>query len=340
MSTDLAIPDARHVPIPTGWLEQVLVPAVAGAQWDDLDDAEGRIKAMASYLEAHDADSVELEKALRVIEARRGQLILDNQTVFTRENPKAPIASRWRSIARNWDWLWPERILPATSKGNVTQAKVLRYIDERTPAQSPDVADVALGDVTLWHGDFRERLIALEPGSVDLILTDPPYPNEYLPLWYDLAEISAKLLSPKGYLLAMSGKIHLDQVMELLGEHLEYKWVLNWPLGGAASRILSRNIRQTWKPILCYTVGSFYKRDPLPDTIPTGAAEKDTMHAWQQQVAPAEWLVEHFTAPGGLVVDPFLGSGSFGLAAKQMGRRFVGVELDGDRFEKAVERLL
>jgi hypothetical protein len=41
-------------------------------------------------------------------------------------------------------------------------------------------------------GDFRTTLSDLVPGSVDVVLTDPPYPAEFLPLWSDLGEHAAK----------------------------------------------------------------------------------------------------------------------------------------------------
>ena len=346
----LAIPDAAHIPIPTGWLEQVFAPAVAEADWEMLDDAEGRIKAIAAYLEAHDADAVELEKAMRVVEARRGVLadvdvepgdrtdLNTHVKVPAHESPMT--VSRWRKLARNWDWLWP-KVLEASNRPSVTQARCLKYIDERIGDVNEDEelpSDHHESGVYLLFGDFRERLKDLPDHSVDLILTDPPYPNEFQPLWSDLSHLAKWKLKPTGYLLAMSGKIHLDEVMNRLGEHLNYGWVFNWQMEGAASRILGRNIRQTWKPVLAYTVDTWPKRDPLPDTVPTAGAEKG-LSGWQQQVAPAQWLIERLTPDRGLILDPFMGVGSFGVAAIQSGRRFMGVELDPDRYEDAKHRV-
>ena len=67
----LAIPDAVNTPIPTGWLEQVFAPAVAEVGWDVLDDAEGRIKAIAAYLDAHDADVVGVDIRAELLLAAR-----------------------------------------------------------------------------------------------------------------------------------------------------------------------------------------------------------------------------------------------------------------------------
>lgn len=51
------------------------------------------------------------------------------------------------------------------------------------------------------------------------------------------------------------------------------------------------------------------------------------------------WCVERVSAPGGLVLDPYMGSGTTGVAAIRAGRRFVGVELDPEYFDIAHERI-
>jgi site-specific DNA-methyltransferase (adenine-specific) len=50
-------------------------------------------------------------------------------------------------------------------------------------------------------------------------------------------------------------------------------------------------------------------------------------------------LVDLFTQPGDLILDPFMGSGSTGVAAVRLGRRFIGIEKDARYFEIACERI-
>ena len=51
-------------------------------------------------------------------------------------------------------------------------------------------------------------------------------------------------------------------------------------------------------------------------------------------------MISYLTVKGQLVVDPFLGSGTFGKAALKLGRRFVGFEIDKDEYNKAKANLL
>ncbi|MFN7131582.1 MAG: DNA methyltransferase, partial [Myxococcales bacterium] len=63
------------------------------------------------------------------------------------------------------------------------------------------------------------------------------------------------------------------------------------------------------------------------------------IHTTEKPVDLLQYLVEKSTAPGDLVVDPFMGSGSLLEAALRTGRRAVGVELDEEYCEAAAERL-
>jgi site-specific DNA-methyltransferase (adenine-specific) len=189
-------------------------------------------------------------------------------------------------------------------------------------------------------GDFAARALDLQPGSVDLIVTDPPYPTELLHLWDLLAEQAARLLKPQGIVVAMSGKISLPDVIDRLRAHLAYGWIYCQPLPGSSSRILARHIGQEWKPWLAFSNGPWPsgRVDWHPDMLDGHPLSKDRYH-WEQSTGPALQLIHYLAPENGLVLDPFAGSGSYGLAALQAGRRFVGIEADHDRYQTCCDRL-
>jgi len=228
-----------------------------------------------------------------------------------------------------------------------TEAK--RWLREKTPTGDPGaiVVDPELDDwaskdrrAYLLTGKFQDRLAELPDESVDLIVTDPPYPKENLLLWLDLAEVAARILGPRGILFAWSGQIDLPTVMAYLDEHLNYGWIfaLQMRAGGGNSRIFGRHIIQSWKPVLAYTPGPWPSGEWGDDLLISPDAEKGA-HRWQQTVDPAVRLIDRYCAPDGLVVDPFAGTGSFGVAARQTDRRFIGCEPDSRRFRQAQKRL-
>jgi site-specific DNA-methyltransferase (adenine-specific) len=74
--------------------------------------------------------------------------------------------------------------------------------------------------------------------------------------------------------------------------------------------------------------------DVIPSKIPDRLD-----HPWQQSGIEAEYLIERLTVPGELVVDPMAGSGTTLVAAKKLGRRFLGCEIERDRAKIATANL-
>lgn len=78
--------------------------------------------------------------------------------------------------------------------------------------------------------------------------------------------------------------------------------------------------------------------NPPPDVVPFRYSG-NSLHPTQKPVSALQPLIEAFSPPGGLVLDPFAGSGSTGEAALRCGRRFVGIELDPNYHAAVVERI-
>lgn len=221
---------------------------------------------------------------------------------------------------------------------------------KRRRAQETDRASRVIDDAdgtdssgdrwALLTGDMRDRLADMEPHSIDLIVTDPPYPREFLDLWSDLAQHAARLLVPGGVMVAMSGKIMLDEVMARVGQHLAYGWVYCQPLPGDSSRILARHVGQEWKPWLAYSNGAWPsgRVDWHGDMLHGVPKMKDRYH-WEQTEQPAGELIVRLSPDNGVVLDPFAGTGTYGVAALKAGRRFIGIEHDAKRSTQAAERL-
>lgn len=179
------------------------------------------------------------------------------------------------------------------------------------------------------RGDFRKVLSDIE--AVSLILTDPPYPKEALPLWRDLGKWAANALADDGILVAYSGQMYLPDVLNLLGENLEYWWcgaVVHkgtgnlTPLGFPVRKVING-----WKPlVMFYKKGGCGFQRTFRDLV-AGVGPQKNDHNWQQPVEEAKLLVEAFSLPGELVVDPFAGSGGFCKAAHECGRIAVGAEI-------------
>lgn len=342
--------------IEIGWFDTKARAQIDALEPDDLVAGWETAVAQDELLDRFETPSIEMRRAVRWAERRIGILLGDSST---RNRPDAPEAFRsldsqqrsaFRKMATVDDETFRTHLVATDDMRLLSRAGVAKWSERASKIADESDArdasfDAAASDADgegwkLLHGDFRERLMELEPGSVDAIVTDPPYPAEFLPLWSDLSAIAARILKPQGVLVAVTGKIHLPQVMASLGGHLSYGWMYAQPLPGSSSRILARSVLQEWKPWLAYSNGQWPSGSVgwHPDLLDASSRHKST-YRWEQDPDGCRHLVETLTPPDAVIVDPFTGTGAFGVGVLAVGRRFVGVELDAERFNGAADRL-
>jgi len=193
--------------------------------------------------------------------------------------------------------------------------------------------------VTIFHADCREVLPAV---VADVVITDPPYGirfdtnfgrfNGNHPAWQPIAQDQvpfdpAPLLTGPAVLFGANyysdrlpvgrwviwNKRDVQQSKMLLAD-AEMIW---HNCGGQAVRVFN------WFWQGCYRKGEM----------------RTAYHPAQKPLALMTYLVEQFTQPGNLILDPFMGSGTTLRAAKDLGRHAIGIEIEERYCEIAVRRL-
>ena len=189
-------------------------------------------------------------------------------------------------------------------------------------------------NIDLRVGDFRDVLADLE--SVDAIITDPPYPGEFLPLLDDLAAWADKVLTEDGVLVVLFGQTYLPEVYRRLDGHRPYRWTGAYLTPGAGYASMARRVQSNWKPVLVYGGG-----DRFSDVFRSEGSDHSAkdLHFWGQDYGAFHQIVERLTKPGQTVVDPFMGSGTTLAAAKALGRHGIGCDIDVDHVNVARKRL-
>jgi hypothetical protein len=180
----------------------------------------------------------------------------------------------------------------------------------------------------IFQGDIAK--VRLEAGSIDAIITDPPYPKDCLPLWAELGKFAKHHLKPGGVLLAMTGNLYIPDILAMLGESLTYQWQLACVLPGQHSEVHAAWVNnQMWKPILVYRNGGDLVN--IGSDLFQNEGRDKAFHVWGQGVDGYRWQIEHFTKPNDLICDPFLGGGTTAIAALQLKRRFMGFDVDAEK---------
>ena len=183
-------------------------------------------------------------------------------------------------------------------------------------------------------GDFEDVFIDIEDGSVDCIITDPPYPYEFIDCWTKLSRFAKRVLKPNGFCVAYSGQMYLPEVMKRMSEHLDYYWTFAVYHEGQTQIVNGINLRCRWKPVLIFQNGKKKIENTFQDYFISEQREK-TGHDWQQSKSGVAYLIEMFTKPNDLILEPFAGSGTTIIVAREKKRRIMASEINEQTYNIA-----
>lgn len=233
----------------------------------------------------------------------------------------------------------PDKLITEKRAGRVFREAEAEKRREKTPLNIKDISSNQESKYDFRCGRFQVVLGDIPNASIDLICTDPPYGEKYLPDWNDLADYSSRLLKPGAYLVTYSGQMYLHEVFKILSSKLRYVWTIAQINGSSKKNIVSQNkIYSQWKPILIFCKEPYNPTEWLNDTLQGEEREKD-FHDWQQGLAEAEFIIKSFSLEGDTVLDPFLGSGTTALASLNLKRKVIGCDIDAACLSQALERI-
>ena len=195
-----------------------------------------------------------------------------------------------------------------------------------------------IGDATLYLGDCLEILPTLP--KVDAVITDPPYG---IGLEYGEHKDTAVAVGEFGPRVVEMGRRIARVVSITPGNLNQYKypqptWTLCWfNRAGAGSGPWGFSC---WQPILCYGPDPYLAtgKGRRPDFIEWSEAAEKNGHPCPK---PYQFMFRWITrvSLSGAVVDPFMGSGTTGVACANLGRKFIGIEIEPKYFDIACERI-
>lgn len=213
------------------------------------------------------------------------------------------------------------------------------------------------------RGDCLERMKEIPNGSVDMILTDPPYKvtsrggytsaggmmldkevrkgrvfkensisiSEWLPILHDK-------LSDKGHCYIMCNNKNLQG---FLNESVKAGFNLVKTMVWAKdNKIMSQAYMSQIEFILFLRKGKFKRINNCGDSdLLQHKNPKNKSHPTEKPVSLMEQLILNSSINGEMVLDPFMGTGATGVAAKNLNRDFIGIELDEGYFNIAKDRI-
>jgi site-specific DNA-methyltransferase (adenine-specific) len=204
---------------------------------------------------------------------------------------------------------------------------------------------------TIVNADCVEFLPQLAAGSANFILTDPPYLTRYKPrngrmvpnddndAWLRPAFAEMyRVLARNGYCFTFYGWPHADRFMQAF-RAAGFRPVGHFSLVKRYSSSVGHVRCQHECAYLLAKGNPDRPSNPLADVIEWSDYTGNRNHPTEKPLSVLLPLVETYSAPGGLVLDPFTGSGSSLMAAKQLGRDYLGIEMDAEYHAIAKRRL-
>lgn len=197
--------------------------------------------------------------------------------------------------------------------------------------------------ITIYHGDCRKILPTLD--RVDLVLTDPPYGvdldyagdfEDTFENWKDLVDTTLPIMRQlsRGAVLLSTSK--LEGEAHLFHHHFP-DWRICWFKGASCTRSLVGF--KDWETVFYY---GKHRGAQFHDYFHASASDVRELvkgHPCPKPVKWARWLINKCSLAGDVVLDPFMGSGTTLRAAKDLGRKAIGIEIEERYCEIAANRL-
>ena len=232
--------------------------------------------------------------------------------------------------------------------------------------------------IRLMQGDCLERMEEIPDGSVDMVLTDPPYgatackwdsviPLE--PMWEQLKRV----IKPNGAIVMTASQPFTTTLISSNMKMFKYCWVWQKQKPTNFFQVKTQPLKEHEDVVVfCRSKVNYYPQGTKPVSIKNGRknkssniyskydggdyvqkvgnyprsiqfvpteGDKNRLHPTQKPVALMEYLIKTYTNEGETVLDFTMGSGTTGVAAKNLNRKFIGIELDQEYFKITQERI-
>jgi len=232
-------------------------------------------------------------------------------------------------------------------------------------------------NTNLINADCLDAMRDIPDGSVDMVLTDPPYGTTackwdsvipFEPMWEQLKRIT----KTNGAIVLTASQPFTSALVMSNVKMFKYDWTWQKPKGTGHLNAKKMPMRDKEDVLVFYAAQSTYNPQMTagkPYSAKSGktsfdgygtdkrtgnkssgprypkqvqafpVVERNTVHPTQKPVALMQYLIRTYTNAGQTVLDFTMGSGTTGVACKNLGRSFIGIEMDAGYFATASARI-
>ena len=205
-----------------------------------------------------------------------------------------------------------------------------------------------MAEIKLYNEDCMNILKTMASKSIDLIITDPPYGMNYYSGHYKNGNPHKPIIGDNKYpsdlipifkekaRKAIFSFCRWDNLATVPSPNSFIVWIKNnWTAGD-----LKKEMGRQWEGILFYALENFKFNKRIPDIIDyRRIPPMQLFHPTEKPVGIIKYILENCSQKDDLIFDPFMGSGTTGVACKELNRNFIGVEISKDYYDIAEKRI-
>lgn len=236
-----------------------------------------------------------------------------------------------------------------------------------------------MANIELYNEDCIKVMDRLESESIDLVLTDPPYNlgnfmknrdtnlgkmrenffadagwddlevSDWIESMDDFFEKASKIIKIGGSVIMFMSILKVETVIKIAESHgFYYKTTGIWHKTNPMPRNMNLHFVNSTEAWIYFIYkkrtgtfnndGAMY-HDFIETSVTSNGERKYGKHPTQKPESLMEHFIELLSNPGEMVLDPFMGSGTTGVAAKKLSRNFIGIEIDNSYFKMAKARI-
>ena len=209
-------------------------------------------------------------------------------------------------------------------------------------------------------GDCLEKMKEIESGSIDMVLTDPPYGMDFQSNRRVVKDKFNKIENDKNvdWLPEFIKECHrvmadnsafycfcswhkIDIFKQEIEKTFKIKNIIVWVKNNHGSGDLKGAYAPKHEFVIYAHKGrSLFRNKRVPDVMEYPKIHSSKLqHPTEKNTDMLELFIKNNSDEGCMVLDPFMGSGTTGVACKNLSREFIGIELDKDYYEIACKRI-
>ena len=209
----------------------------------------------------------------------------------------------------------------------------------------------------LFNDDCLKVLPTIPDNSIDLILTDPPYGMDYqsnrrkikydkikndsnIDDWLNIClKQFSRILKDNSHCYIFCSFHYLTKFIDYAKEFFELKNILIWEKNNHVSGDLKGNYAPKYEFVLFLTNGRRLLNGKRDCNILKYNKTNNKLHPTQKPLDLLEFIINKSSNKNETILDCFMGSGTTGLACKNLNRDFIGIEIDKQYFDIAKQRI-